>query len=180
MASNNTGTTTDMEFVGENKIVTVNCEHGLPGNKRFLDFIQNELVTYFMQEFVTGVFGNETMIFSGCKTTPDSNYISSGVVLINGVLLPFAGGTKQNYVKITDTVEEVTFKNNQKYGAYKKSVAEFTSTNTGLLWSTLNNNRLNILGRLQNLKSELDELRDDFISHTHATTGGGVILKPNT
>jgi hypothetical protein len=174
-----TGTgTEEITFVGENKMITEHCQYGFPGNKSFLDFIQDNLISNYLQQLVIGIFGAETGIISGCRIS--GNSVSSGTVLINGILLPFAGGVRRNYVKVTDSVEQATFEDNNNYDAYKKAIAEFTDTNTGISWTTLNSNRLNVVEKLLTLQTELQELKSDFLSHSHTTTGGGGVIAPQT
>lgn len=55
-----------------------------------------------------GVFGeNANAIIAGC--TPSSSGISSGVMLINGELLPFEGGTVATYVNVVESQNFATF-----------------------------------------------------------------------
>jgi len=170
MASNNeggTGTNLPIQWNNNNKMNTEPCQYGFPGDKRFLDFIQNELITDCIQGLVKGIFGEDaTGIVSGCNPKTPPTQISPGFVLINGILLPFAGGVKQTYVKVEENNETATFYDGGSYTAYRKAVVVFTGSSVNAVaWETLNK-RLNVYEYFEELKIMIE-------THSHLGTSGG-------
>ena len=84
---------------------TINTEHnaGYPFDVGFLAFMQNayNLFNHF------GHLAGNLAIISGCEEV--GNTISAGTVYINGELLPFVGGAKDDTVFIKEVTNEVTF-----------------------------------------------------------------------
>ena len=85
---------------------TINTEHnaGYPFDIGFLAFMQN---AYSLFNHFGHLAGNKAII-SGCEEV--GNTITSGTVFINGELLPFEGGTKDDTVWIKEATHQVTFK----------------------------------------------------------------------
>jgi hypothetical protein len=190
MANSNEENPFEMDMV-TNRIVTENCQYGFPGNKRLLDFIQNELITDYVQLLSSGIFGsNATGIVAGCEIVLGSNRANPGIVLINGRLLPFAGGIIQSSIAIQDTTEQATFHDNQTHDAYKKATAIFAATGT-TTWAALNT-KLSIQVALQEIRNELQLLRFGLLQEVwhelhllrvglenHSHSGGGVQIPQN-
>ena len=84
----------------------LHTEHnaGYPFDIEFLAFMQNaySLFNHF------GHLAGNLAIISGCEEV--GNTISAGTVYINGELLPFEGGTKDDTVWIKEATQQVTFK----------------------------------------------------------------------
>ena len=83
----------------------LHTEHnaGYPFDVAFLAFMQNayNLFNHF------GYLAGNLAIISGCKEV--GNTITPGTVYINGELLPFEGGTKDDTVWIREDTTQVTF-----------------------------------------------------------------------
>ena len=84
----------------------LHTEHnaGYPFDIGFLAFMQN---AYSLFNHFGHLAGNKAII-SGCEEV--GNTITSGTVFINGELLPFEGGTKDDTVWIKEATHQVTFK----------------------------------------------------------------------
>ncbi len=83
----------------------LHTEHnaGYPFDVAFLAFMQN---AYNLFNHFGHLAGNKAII-SGCKEV--GNTITPGTVYINGELLPFEGGTKDDTVWIREDTTQVTF-----------------------------------------------------------------------
>lgn len=83
----------------------LHTEHnaGYPFDVAFLAFMQN---TYNLFNHFGHLAGNKVII-SGCEEV--GNTISAGTVYINGELLPFEGGAKDDTVWIREDTTQVTF-----------------------------------------------------------------------
>ena len=83
----------------------LHTEHnaGYPFDVGFLAFIQN---AYNLFNHFGHLAGNKVII-SGCEEV--GNTISAGTVYINGELLPFEGGAKDDTVWIKEDTTQVTF-----------------------------------------------------------------------
>ena len=83
----------------------LHTEHnaGYPFDVAFLAFMQNG---YRLFNSLGSMAGNKAII-SGCKEV--GNTITPGTVYINGELLPFEGGTKDDTVWIREDTTQVTF-----------------------------------------------------------------------
>lgn len=93
-----------------------------------MNFLQNMVKQVFA---LTGL-GGQNYILSGCVET--SGVVSSGLMVIAGELLPFAGGAKKTYISITETKENVTSGDSTYPEAYTTRTAGFSDTGS-LLWS---------------------------------------------
>lgn len=101
-----------------------------------------------------GALAGDNYVLSGCAVTGSS--AASGMVVIGGKLMPFAGGTIQQNVKVIATVSDVTVADGSR--TQTSYHAEFgTSTNPAdnVAWETLNANRvINLLA----LNTKLDQV----------------------
>ena len=84
-----------------------------------LDFIQTQIL--LAAEYAKAAGGN--YILSGCTVTGSN--VSDGTVIIDGELLPFKGGIKQNTVRIRETMESISAENEIYINAYLKKYVEF-------------------------------------------------------
>jgi hypothetical protein len=158
--------TVGLEYEGivKNRIITKNCQHGFPANKKLLDFIQDELLTDYIQQIARGVFGEyATGIIAGCEG--QGNTVSAGIVMINGIVYPFKGGGKYPYITIKNTLDSAIFHDGIEHDAFSKSVAAFTSVQTNLTWNALNNRFLNS----SEIKVKLNDILDGLNKYVKKT-----------
>lgn len=119
-------------------------------NSVALTGVRNFPITTDALAFMQGAYGmlenfsklaGDNYILSGCTVTGAS--VSSGMVVIGGRLMPFAGGSIQENVKVVTTVTPVTVGGGTR--EQTSFSAEFgTSTNPAdnVAWSTLSANRI--------------------------------------
>jgi Microcystin-dependent protein len=86
-----------------------------------LDFIQNQIL--LAADYAKAAGGN--YILSGC--TVNGTNVSSGVLVLNGEIIDFKGGTVQTKIRITEEKSDVTAGSVTYTGAYTKRYAEFGS-----------------------------------------------------
>lgn len=86
-----------------------------------LDFIQNQILLSAILANMAG--GN--CILSGCAVSGTT--VAAGYMVLNGEVLPFAGGTLQASVRVRETASDITAGSITYTGAYKTRVAEFGS-----------------------------------------------------
>lgn len=133
--------------------VALTGQRNFPITTDALAFMQS---AYGMLENFSKLAG-DNYILSGCTVTGAS--VSSGMVVIGGRLMPFAGGSIQENVKVVTTVTPITV----GAGSREQTTfsAEFgTSTNPAenIGWGTLDTNRIyNLLGVKQAIDSLVQE-----------------------
>ncbi len=108
---------------------------------------------YAMLEKLTAIAG-DNIIISGCEVTDTS--AASGYMVLNGILMPFSGGTITENVKIVTTTETVTVNT----GTYVKTSysAEFGTSVTeseNVAWADIVS-----INSITDLMTRLDEVKD--------------------
>jgi microcystin-dependent protein len=91
-----------------------------------LDFIQSQVM--MAAAFAKSAGGN--YILSGCTVTGTT--ASAGIMVLNGEIITFVGGTIQTTVRIKETATDITAGSVTYTGAYKTRVAEFGSNVGGV------------------------------------------------
>ncbi|MTK53305.1 hypothetical protein [Paludibacter sp.] len=86
-----------------------------------LDFIQTQIMT--AAAFANSAGGN--YILSGCSVTGTT--AASGLMVLNGEVITFTGGTIQTTIRVKETASDITAKDVTYTGAYKTRIAEFGS-----------------------------------------------------
>ena len=138
----------------------LHTEHnaGYPFDVGFLAFMQNayNLFNHF------GHLAGNIAIISGCKEV--GNTITPGTVYINGELLPFEGGTKDDTVWIREDTTQVTFQDgfSRTLETIRTVVFGYSSPDKTFNWADFK--RVNNLQELYENKAEnkaLKELKDE-------------------
>ena len=79
-----------------------------------------------------GAILGKKVVISGCRK--QGNYISDGVVFIDGEIFNFKGGAKQNTCIIRESSERITFENGESKIAHFKRWVEFGVGTKSILW----------------------------------------------
>lgn len=123
-----------------------------------LDFIQNQIL--LAAEFAKMAGGN--YILSGCGVS--GTIAASGIMILGGEIIPFAGGTVQATVRVKETASDVTAGSITYSGAYKTRIAEFGNNVSGTdnyNWADLTAfPTVAYLAANKASKDELQEVRD--------------------
>ena len=105
-----------------NKASYINrSQRNFPVSTEGLDFIQNQIL--LAAEYAKTAGAN--YILSGC--VKNGNSVSDGTVIINGEILPFAGGALQDTIRIVETKQDITAGSNTYENAYLFRRVEFGS-----------------------------------------------------
>jgi Phage Tail Collar Domain. len=91
-----------------------------------LDFIQSQVM--MAASFAKSAGGN--YILSGCTVTGST--ASAGIMVLNGEIITFTGGTIQTTIRVKETASDITAGSVTYTGAYKTRVAEFGSNVGGV------------------------------------------------
>jgi microcystin-dependent protein len=100
---------------------TGRAQRNFPLSTEGLDFMQR--LSLLAGEYTNAAGGN--YILSGCVVS--GNNVSSGTVIIDGELLPFAGGALQTKIRIVEVKENVTAGSETYEDAYVHRFVEFGS-----------------------------------------------------
>lgn len=92
-----------------------------PASANTFDNLQNQIHLVAL----LAKLGGSDYILSGCEPDGD-NKVKSGVLVIAGEILPFAGGTIKEYVSIQETKQSLMAFGNEYPEAYTFRVAEFS------------------------------------------------------
>ncbi|MBN1185774.1 MAG: hypothetical protein JXB49_26060 [Bacteroidales bacterium] len=108
-------------------------KNDFPLTTNVLGFLQT--AAQLIEKLAGIISGN--YIISGCETVGAST--SGGYVVVNGEIMPFAGGTTQTYVRVVSTTETITVND----GTYTKTTKQLVfGAGTGqIAWSTFKNAR---------------------------------------
>lgn len=119
--------------------------------------------------------GGSNYILSGCVETGSN--VSSGVVVIAGEILPFAGGTKTTYVVIEETKRSVTAESQVYADIYTSRVCRFGSGTVQIEWVTISR-----VPDILTVSTGLAELLAAFNAHVadHRVVWSKVDDKPET
>ncbi len=108
--------------------------------------------------------GGDNYIVSGCAVTGSS--AASGYMVLNGILMPFSGGTITTNVRIVTTTETVTV----DVGSYEKTSyhAEFgtsTDASENVAWADIVNinNIIELMAAISALDNRLLDAEDDIL-----------------
>ncbi|MDR3350697.1 MAG: hypothetical protein LBN98_03480 [Prevotellaceae bacterium] len=96
-------------------------QYNVPVSTYGLDFTQNQILLAAKAASIAG----HNYILSGCEEA--GNNVSPGILIINGELLPFIGGAKQDKIRIKETAETITAANEVYEQLYTKRHVEFGS-----------------------------------------------------
>lgn len=99
---------------------------GLEVTQETFDFMQQQAVG--LAEAITSAHG-DFVIVSGF--IDQGTTYSAGWIVINGELLPFAGGLKASYIFVETTKQSVDFENATTHDVYTSKVAKLTSSSAG-------------------------------------------------
>jgi len=125
-----------------------------PISSETLDMIE-QMITFVAK---LANFGGTSFILSGCEDVGTS--CNSGIVVINGELLPFQGGVKSDYVVIAETDSSVVAYN-QSYDNIISTRKVIFGMGTGqLLWSSFTR-----IKSLLEIDSELQTHISDTVKH---------------
>lgn len=86
-----------------------------------LDFVQEQIL--LAAQYAAAAGGN--YILSGCSVTGTT--AASGIMILAGEIVTFAGGTLQTTIRVKETASDITAGSVTYTGAYKTRVAEFGS-----------------------------------------------------
>ena len=112
---------------------------------------------YSIVEGVARMAGNKAII-SGCVETNAGAVISDGIVMINGELLEFKGGAKQNTVIIREIITQKKFENGEMKDVIIDRFATFGFSQDSLPWTDFK--RIPALNTLEGKFKTID----DFIN----------------
>lgn len=124
-----------------------------------LNFMQN---SYKALESLA-LLGGENYILSGCKVTGSS--VASGIVVINGKIMPFEGGTIQADVKVVKTTSTVTVGGTSREEiTYKAQFGTSLNPSDNVAWSAMKS-----FDELVKITSRMDAVEDitDKIKHSN-------------
>jgi hypothetical protein len=96
--------------------------NNFPLSTEGLDFIQNQIL--LAANAVGGIAGGN-YILTGCVVTGTT--AASGIMVINGEVLPFTGGTVQSTIRITEVAQDITAGSVTYTGAHTVRYVEFGS-----------------------------------------------------
>ena len=102
-------------------------------------FIADSETWAFVQQMIQlvsgmAVLGGDNYILSGCEVTGSS--VAPGIIVVNGEIMPFAGGTLADNVIINETTESVSFGDIDNPDLYIKRVAVFGTNPDSHRWSS--------------------------------------------
>lgn len=102
-----------------------------PLSSETIDFLQS------ISGLIAGLasLGGNNYILSGCIETGSN--VSSGVIVINGEILPFMAGTKTTYVVIEETKRSVTAEGQVYADIYTSRVCRFGTGSGQVAWATI-------------------------------------------
>ncbi|MFA7448822.1 MAG: hypothetical protein WCY77_10320 [Weeksellaceae bacterium] len=145
--------------------IDVQQSGGFPLETDTLDFLQN---SYSLLNSLGFIAGNMT-ILTGCHESGSG--VTNGTVFINGEVLPFEGGVKQERVVVLETQETRFFENGEEKIVYKKRFAKFGSGHGSIAWS--NFVRVTTNAVLSGLLARVEKLEKYCKPFTH---GGSYVL----
>lgn len=121
---------------------------GFPFDQDVLGFLQNSILA----AAGTASLGGQTYILSGCEKIGGN--IANGIVVINGEIMPFAGGAEQAKVVIIEQTENMNYEDGSVYPSIKTRFATFGDDGvTNLQWSSFKRNTPEgVLARLERLE----------------------------
>lgn len=100
-----------------------------PASAETFDFMQSMIT--LLAQFAS--LGGENYILAGCSHI-GSTY-GPGIVVVNGEIMPFEGGTAQTYVIIEETTQGVTVGTTNYNGLYTTRVLKFGTGTGQMAWS---------------------------------------------
>lgn len=103
--------------------------NGFPISTASFNFLQD---AYSIFNAIGDIIGDKTIV-SGCVETGTS--VSSGVIYVDGELVEFEGGTKQNTIVIRETATKVEFEDRISREAYFTRKAVFGVGVSSMTWS---------------------------------------------
>jgi len=126
-----------------------------PWSSDTFDFSQN----MFLLAAELGKLGGATYILSGCVETGMD--VASGVVVINGEILPFSGGIRQDSVYIKQTKRSVNPNGYNFPDVYTTRTVEFGIGTEQFNWADFKNIQTNqqLAKAIEDLKAEIETLR---------------------
>ena len=139
--------------------VALTGQRNFPITTDALAFMQG---AYGMLENFSKLAG-DNYILSGCTVTGAS--VSSGMVVIGGRLMPFAGGSIQENVKVVTTVTPITVgAGSREQTSYSAEFGTSTNPVENIGWGTLNANRvINLLAmsmKIDDVNTELTDFKE--------------------
>lgn len=104
----------------------------------FVRFIADSETWDFMQQMThlvsnLALLGGKNYILSGCEVTGSS--VSAGIVVVNGEIMPFAGGTLAENVIINETTESVQYEDIINENLYIYHTAIFGTSTPSYKWA---------------------------------------------
>lgn len=134
----------------------------------------------FMQSMLALVakiasLGGNNYILEGC--TESGNNVSAGVVVVNGEILPFTGGSKSTYVVISETRDSVQVYDTAYTDLYINRRVIFGTGSGQLAWSGFKR-----FTDLLAIATSLSALNNSFATHinNHSVAWASVTGKPST
>ncbi len=127
-----------------------------PITSTVLDFMQH---SYSLLEKITALVGGNYIV-SGCTTTGSA--VTSGYVVVKGELMPFVGGTKEDFVRVVETQETRKIED-ASYNIVKKEL-QFGSGSGQLPWANFR--------RAEDLLSIIESKSNKGHGHSWGDIGG--------
>ncbi len=109
--------------------IKFNQTGGFPLDTNLLDFMQNS----YQLLNVLGEMAGNLSILKGCQQT--GSVVSSGIVYIEGEVLPFKGGVKGGKVVIKTDKTSLQFENGENYEVEEVRYAAFGVSSTSFNWN---------------------------------------------
>lgn len=121
-----------------------------------LDFMQKQAL--MIHDAVAAVAGSSLLILQGC--TENNNYVSEGLLCVNGEILPFVAGQKQTKVRIIEAVSSITADYIEYRNCEVRRHVEFGSNAGGTEYTWADFQRLKSNKELEEEKATKDEVEE--------------------
>lgn len=133
----------------------------------------------FMQEMIMAsaqlaLIGGDNYILSGCET--NGNNVSSGVIVINGEVMPFEGGVRVDTITVVETPVSVSANGLTFENARVTRKAKFASGTGANYFPWANFKPLQTNGQLEQAKATIEYVDDEIAKIQAGSIPVGVIV----
>lgn len=149
---------------------------GWPASTETWQYLQNMILQAQQLALIAG----SNFILSGC--TENGNNVGSGIIVVNGEVMPFSGGAKQTSVVVSDSVTNRPYYGGSSKSYYHQRSALFGTGSGQVAWSLFQRIDGGLLSRLialenLNVSARLDKVEKmlkPLLGYTDTTTGNTV------
>lgn len=146
---------------------------GWPASTETWQYLQNMILQAQQLALITGT----NFIVSGC--VENGNNVGSGIIVINGEVMPFSGGIKQDYIVVSDSVTNRPYFGGASKAYYHNRTSVFGTGTGQMAWSQFKRIDGGLLSRLIALESlnvsarldKVEKMLKPLIGYTDTTTG---------